>query len=391
LPTFCHRNDTKKILVTIQHHFTLHNHITKKGVCNIQLSITGSGERVRINTGLQCAPKDWDPEKERIINTVFLAEQHNLLLDNIVSKITRIKTNFHLNEMAISPKKIAQELQNTSSRLDFLAYFADRIEKERPKVSPGYYRKIKSVLKKLQNYVGEIYFSDINAAFIENYRILLAGKGNKKSTINSNIATIKKILNAADDEGIKFNIKPKDIKVGSTRGNRVDLNVRELKHIYNYYLSPFTPEHWRLTLGYFLFSCFTGIRLGDVLDLERKQLTGMPYVDFTARKTTKRQSIPITQKCRTIIEHDERLFVLKVTPEQMNRNLKAIGIHLKIAKNITFHVGRHTFATNFLRAGGNVVKLQKLLGHGTITMTMIYVHIVEQEANEEINLMDGLF
>ena len=38
-----------------------------------------------------------------------------------------------------------------------------------------------------------------------------------------------------------------------------------------------------------------------------------------------------------------------------------------------------------------VEKLQLLLGHKTITQTMIYAHIVQADANSEIFLLDDLF
>ncbi|MNY74644.1 Tyrosine recombinase XerD [compost metagenome] len=64
---------------------------------------------------------------------------------------------------------------------------------------------------------------------------------------------------------------------------------------------------------------------------------------------------------------------------------------LKIQKKVTFHVARHTFATSFLRAGGQVEKLQLLLGHSDINQTMIYSHIVQADANAEVFLIDNLF
>jgi site-specific recombinase XerD len=36
---------------------------------------------------------------------------------------------------------------------------------------------------------------------------------------------------------------------------------------------------------------------------------------------------------------------------------------------------RHTFASHFIMAGGNILTLQKLLGHADLTMTMIYAHL----------------
>jgi len=70
--------------------------------------------------------------------------------------------------------------------------------------------------------------------------------------------------------------------------------------------------------------------------------------------------------------------------------LKILAVRAGIEKNISFHVARHTFATNFLRSGGKVENLQKLLNHQSISTTMEYVHIIAEEANKEIYLLDGL-
>lgn len=49
------------------------------------------------------------------------------------------------------------------------------------------------------------------------------------------------------------------------------------------------------------------------------------------------------------------------------------------------HVGRHTFATTYVRNNGSVFRLQKLLGHDDIKSTMTYVHLIEMEALEGID------
>ena len=35
---------------------------------------------------------------------------------------------------------------------------------------------------------------------------------------------------------------------------------------------------------------------------------------------------------------------------------------------------RHTFASQFMMAGGNILVLQRALGHGSLQMTMRYAH-----------------
>lgn len=61
-------------------------------------------------------------------------------------------------------------------------------------------------------------------------------------------------------------------------------------------------------------------------------------------------------------------------------------------KNLSFslsagqmgHVLRHTFASHFIQNGGNILVLQKTLGHGSILMTMRYAHLAPEHFEEAI-------
>jgi integrase len=49
---------------------------------------------------------------------------------------------------------------------------------------------------------------------------------------------------------------------------------------------------------------------------------------------------------------------------------------------------RQTFASNYVIKGGNLVSLQKILGHSTITMTLRYAHLTPDLIAREIDLLD---
>ena len=46
------------------------------------------------------------------------------------------------------------------------------------------------------------------------------------------------------------------------------------------------------------------------------------------------------------------------------------------------HVLRHTFASHFMMAGGNILALQRILGHQSLTMTMRYAHLAPDHLKE---------
>ena len=49
------------------------------------------------------------------------------------------------------------------------------------------------------------------------------------------------------------------------------------------------------------------------------------------------------------------------------------------------HQFRHSFAVNWLRSGGEIATLSKILGHSSVITTMIYLKIVPTDQGKELN------
>ena len=50
-----------------------------------------------------------------------------------------------------------------------------------------------------------------------------------------------------------------------------------------------------------------------------------------------------------------------------------------------WHVLRHTFASHFIMAGGNILTLQKILGHSDVKITLMYAHLAPDFLGDEMN------
>ena len=50
-----------------------------------------------------------------------------------------------------------------------------------------------------------------------------------------------------------------------------------------------------------------------------------------------------------------------------------------------WHALRHTFASHFIMAGGNILSLQRILGHSDIKMTLVYAHLAPDFLGDEMN------
>lgn len=62
-----------------------------------------------------------------------------------------------------------------------------------------------------------------------------------------------------------------------------------------------------------------------------------------------------------------------------------------IPSSYTFHCLRHTYAVNFLRAGGDLLDLKYRLGHSSLSTTSLYLHFSRNMMNTQISHIDDLF
>ncbi len=63
----------------------------------------------------------------------------------------------------------------------------------------------------------------------------------------------------------------------------------------------------------------------------------------------------------------------------LSKHLRAIVARAGIAKRVTMHVLRHSYATHQLERGVPLHKLRDLLGHNDISTTEIYLHVLPRE------------
>lgn len=378
---------TKNKFMTITTHFYLNNYKRKDGKCQVFYDVTINKERERIPTGLYVKPEHWDNTLRRV-KKKHDTEDVNLSLDNMEAKTTEIRTHYRLSKSAsLDIKTFREEFFNKTPKYDFITFAKHHLEETPTKDSTK--RMARSVIAKLESYKSVIPFSSLSLGFFEDYRGHLYKIGNKQTTISGNIKTIKKFINLAKKHGLFINFDPDDLKVGSMAGSKTNLTIKEVEKLKEYYFSEKVERGHLLSLGYFLFSCYTSLRISDIQKLKRSDLKG-DAITFTSVKTDKPHTIVLNNTAKSIIDRHPELFIEHITPESINRTLKNIMKLDKICikKNVSMHTGRHSYATNFLRKGGNVRDLQQILNHASILTTMIYVHIVEKESNMATFIMD---
>ena len=366
----------QKKLVTMNVKVYRRDYVNKHGLSPIYLIITSQGKRIRERLGVEVRPEDWDEKNSRLKKSAENAVEYNLIIDNVLKKITNIRTEYHLTDKALTLEKLVQEYNNASSNFCFVAFMEKYVNEQN--IKAGSLRKEKSRIAKIKRFQKEIPFSQITIEWVERYKSYMAKEcKNNANTIDSNLKTLKKYLHMAEKYGIRLNIDTDDIKTRTHRSNRVNLSFPELDKLKDFYFSSYINPRLKLPLGYFLFSCYTGLRINEVKKLKRESVG--KTITFTSDKTGKTNTIPVNNSARSFVEHYPDLFIKWISEQKMNDYIREAVNIVGINKRVSFHTARHTFATNFLRKGGKVEDLQKLLDHSDISTTMVYVHIIETE------------
>lgn len=344
-------------------------------------------KRVRIPLNLYVNESEWDKEKQRVKGITKDAKDTNLIIKTQLDRINEVFVRFRLENRTITKEAFLKEYTNPTLYADFWDFMEKEIKSRRGIIAENTYRAHLSTHKKLAEIMPNLQPRDLNEDAINDLHKGLKKLKNNGNTISKNFVTLKTYVARAIRKKL-MEVSPFSVlKFRRHKSERIWLTEDELLNLIDKYNKAWLKPNLHKVLRYFLFSCFTGFRLSDVNAFCMENIVG----DFIVLRPVKTQNVnsnlvtvPLTDPVRKLIKEVAPFRVRgsvfeTYSDQKTNEYLKDIADLCGIDKPLSFHSARHTFATYFLSKTNDVATLQKLLGHASITETMIYVHISEEK------------
>lgn len=325
----------------------------------------------------------------------------------VQNKATLAAVNTIKSQRIIELTNNVAGLKNTSQRsklllLDWMQTYKENQEKKGVR---GSGKLIGNTMNVLRSFNEKATMRDINRDFclalidyMRNTYISANGKKLSQFTCISYFGCFRGALNVAVREDIlgenPINKLNTDEKIKMPESKREFLTIDEVKTLID------TPCRREDVKGAFLFSCYCGLRISDVLALKWKDVDctgGQWHISIVMQKTRQPLYLPLSMQARKWMperggaDEEEAVFSTLPCEDTCNALIKPWIKEAGITKHVTYHVSRHTFATMMLTLGADLYTVCKLLGHTDVKTTQIYAKIINKKKDDAIGLIDAEF
>ena len=225
----------------------------------------------------------------------------------------------------------------------------------------------------------------------------------KKSSVRGYIDRLKALVRAAKNLGL-IDIMPEiDFTklVPKDKGaEKVFLTKDELQRMC------LAESPMQSTKNAFLFSCYTGLLIGEVEQLRWDSIrySGMgPVLVRRVEGLDEMVKIPVIQPANNILKTLESEYAQLPAEQRDDRvfhlcSETAIGKHLRlwadnahIDKKINYSTSRHTFATMALRAGIDLLVVARWCGYTKVQSAQVYADLVDRVERSDGEILEAAF
>ena len=371
--------------------------------------ITIDGKNTTISTGEECNPSEWNTKQGLTTN-----RKTNQRINEFRELVEKTYRDILTRDGVVSVELIKNRLQGiatnpttllTMSKAELQAV-KESVGKSR---AEGTYLNLSHSDRNFREFVESKGLQDIPIATItenlfEEYRFFLKKRGLKETTINNYLcwlsrlmfrAVSSRIIRCNPFENAKYEKEEKKIRF-LQKGDVMKLMAMTMN-----------DRESELARLMFVFSCFTGMAIADMENLEYSHIQtaadGQRYIRKERQKTKAEFIVPLHPIAEAIINYyrkeqarneeqqtvkekgDSLVFQPHCSRSVMGKNLCIVGKACGIRQRLSYHVARHTFGTMCLSAGIPIESIAKMMGHASISSTQIYAQVTDNKISEDMD------
>lgn len=353
--------------------------------------------KIRLPLDIAVTSAEWDPVTERIRGRGQEAKDKNLIISNAKAKISDILVRARLTGETLTKEGFIALYRRPGETMNFVDYARRHLDELQTALQPQTLRHHKAALKKLEEYNAALQISDITPEWLQVYAAHLRKHyDNNPGTIRKNMCVIRMHYYAAMRAGKVRNNPFEVYKLPAADPAVIYLTEEELNVLTSLFNSNTLPDNEQDVLRFFLFMTFTAMHISDAKALQIEQITG-GEIHYRRIKTQTRVNIPLSKPAEKLVEYYKggrgrgNLFRDLPTDQAFNRIIKKICQRVDINKPVSAKAARHTFATLYYKKNaGDLGTLSKLLGHTSVTTTMIYAHIMKDSRIAGVSVFDDM-
>lgn len=387
--------------------------------CRLYLVLTiGRGEQQRFKTDLMINATKWDFDRQQVRPQVADSVRINRRLTELKSNVLEAYNKLMDSETKPTFDELCEKISHVVKTGTLptpppdkvpLTFFQSFSEYQKFKKLISTHRTsqkistVRKALKEFESKSGEITFDAVNLSFYRKFRaflhtrtnIMTGEKGYRADTVSKYIEGLKAFMKWSSEEGHHNNIEYTKKEFSSSRSARqeiVTLSEQEVNQLMNHDFS--TQPHLDRVRDLFVFMCFTGQRISDIMNFDPKQVVEGVW-RFKAEKTKKPIQIPLIGFAKpaadVLAKYNGDL--PKMVEQVFNRSIKDVGRSCGITEGVTIerivkeqptfitkpkcefmssHMGRRTLVTILANRGVPLTTIQEITGHDEIKTLMKY-------------------
>ena len=376
----------------------------KDGTVPVMGRITVDGTQTQFSCKITIDPKVWDTKSGRAIGRSAAAIEANRMLDNM-----RVSINKHYREIMDRDNYVtAEKVKNAFLGLEhrcrtLLQVFKQHNEDYEKMYEAG--MKAKATLLKYQcvyrhleefiyqrYHVRDIALKELTPAFISDFDIFLRTEKNCcTNTVWLYLCPLRTMVSIAISNEWLSRDPFRDYEVKKEQTTRYFLTKDEIRQLMDGKLKNAKQELYR---DLFVFCIFTGLSFSDMRNLSedniRTYFDEHLWISINRQKTGVQSNIRLLDIPKKILEkyrglrEDGKIFSV---PHYMTclYGIRAVAKRCGITKHLTWHMSRHTMATEICLTNGVPIEtVSSILGHKNITTTQIYAKITKEKLNQDM-------